>query len=333
MFSFAFDGLKGTPGTNGEGVPTGGTTGQFLKKSSGTDYDTEWADVEIPTKVSDLENDAGYMAGMTILSYGNSTFADFLAAYTAKKVVYCRASSNSNPATGSQTRLAFMAYVNNADNPTEVEFQYYRSVSTHTASQQGDQVYVYKLAKTAGWTVTTREASVKVVAGTNMTSSYSNGVIMLNADTPTKATVGLGNVDNVQQYSSTNPPPYPVTSVNGSTGAVTVPTYESKAAASGGTDVSLVTTGEKYIWNTRELPSGGSAGQVLKKSSATDYSVEWGDAGGGGTFVVNFSGQSYSGAGWTADKTLSETYAAYQSGLTVIGVHSGLMMIFELNSA
>lgn len=35
--------------------------------------------------------------------------------------------------------------------------------------------------------------------------------------------VGLGNVDNVKQYSATNPPPYPVTSVNGMTGAVTVP--------------------------------------------------------------------------------------------------------------
>ena len=36
------------------------------------------------------------------------------------------------------------------------------------------------------------------------------------------ASVGLGNVDNVKQYSATNPPPYPVTSVNGETGAVTV---------------------------------------------------------------------------------------------------------------
>jgi len=34
--------------------------------------------------------------------------------------------------------------------------------------------------------------------------------------------VGLGNVDNVKQYSATNPPPYPVTSVNGKTGEVTV---------------------------------------------------------------------------------------------------------------
>lgn len=39
-----------------------------------------------------------------------------------------------------------------------------------------------------------------------------------------KSDVGLGNVDNVQQYSATNPPPYPVTSVNGQTGAVTIST-------------------------------------------------------------------------------------------------------------
>lgn len=37
-----------------------------------------------------------------------------------------------------------------------------------------------------------------------------------------KADVGLGNVANVLQYSTNNPPPYPVTSVNGQTGAVTI---------------------------------------------------------------------------------------------------------------
>lgn len=42
------------------------------------------------------------------------------------------------------------------------------------------------------------------------------------AVTLTKADIGLGNVDNVKQYSASNPPPYPVTSVNGQTGAVTI---------------------------------------------------------------------------------------------------------------
>ena len=35
-----------------------------------------------------------------------------------------------------------------------------------------------------------------------------------------KSDIGLSNVDNVKQYSASNPPPYPVTSVNGKTGGV-----------------------------------------------------------------------------------------------------------------
>lgn len=51
-----------------------------------------------------------------------------------------------------------------------------------------------------------------------------------NPEKPTyaKSEVGLGNVDNVRQYSANNPPPYPVPSVNGRTGAVEV---EEKGAA------------------------------------------------------------------------------------------------------
>lgn len=115
-----------------------------------------------------------------ILSYGHSTWAEFLSAYNANAVIYCRASSNSNPATGSQTRMAFMAYVSNAANPTSVEFQYYRSVNAHSATQQGDQVYIYKLDKNSGWSVTVREAYTRIVAGTGLTSSYSNGVLTIS---------------------------------------------------------------------------------------------------------------------------------------------------------
>lgn len=120
--------------------------------------------------------------GMTLLSYGKSTWQEFIDAYTTNSIVYCRASSNSNPASGSQTRLAFMAYVNNADNPTNVEFQYYRSVSSHSATQQGDQVYVYKLDKNSGWTVTVRQSYTKIVAGTGLKTSYSNGVLTISLD-------------------------------------------------------------------------------------------------------------------------------------------------------
>lgn len=49
----------------------------------------------------------------------------------------------------------------------------------------------------------------------------------------TKSEVGLGNVDNVKQYSASNPPPYPVTKVNGKTGAVTLNASDVGADASG----------------------------------------------------------------------------------------------------
>lgn len=154
----------------------------------------------IPSKTSDLTNDSGYITGMTILSYGNSTWNDFITAYNAKKVVYCRASSGSNPASGSQTRLAFMAYVNNAETPTEVEFQYYRSVSSLSDSQQGDQVFVYKITSSGSWTVTTRNAFTKMVAGSGLTSTYNNGTLTMKLDgtLPTKTS----DLDNDSDFTS-----------------------------------------------------------------------------------------------------------------------------------
>ena len=53
-----------------------------------------------------------------------------------------------------------------------------------------------------------------------------SGVVVLTA-----SDIGLGNVDNVQQYSATNPPPYPVTSVNTQTGAVTLGTLVDVSAS------------------------------------------------------------------------------------------------------
>lgn len=165
-------------GTGGAVLSVNGQTGTVVLDAA--DVGALPDDTAIPTKTSDLTNDSNFMSGMTILSYGKSTWADFIAAYTANHIVYCRASSASNPASGSQTRMAFMAYVSNETNPTNVEFQYYRSVNAHSATQQGDQVYVYKLDKTAGWTVTVRECYTRIVAGTGINATYSNGVLTIS---------------------------------------------------------------------------------------------------------------------------------------------------------
>lgn len=117
-------------------------------------------------------------AKLVEMSYGESNaWAKFIAAYNAGSIVYCRASSNANPASGSQTRKAFMAYVNNAASPTSVEFQYVRSVSSKTEAQPVDQVFVYTLTNTNGgtWSVASRNMGPKIAAGAGISVSYSNG--------------------------------------------------------------------------------------------------------------------------------------------------------------
>ncbi len=66
----------------------------------------------------------------------------------------------------------------------------------------------------------------------SFTANSANDVnIDINVPTD-KSDIGLGNVDNVKQYSASNPPPYPVTSVNGKTGDVVLD--------AGGTQVKIV---------------------------------------------------------------------------------------------
>ncbi len=93
----------------------------------------------------------------------------------------------------------------------------------------------------------------------------------------TKSEVGLGNVDNVKQYSKDNPPPYPVTSVNGKTGEVTVsvPTVPSttnilKGNGSGG--LVAASRGSDYI------ASGNIVKQTLVSTETTpteNYAINW----------------------------------------------------------
>ena len=127
-----------------------------------------------------LSGDGTYKSGglpMVILSYGNSTWSEFINAYKNNVIVYCRASSNANPASGKQTRMAFMAYVNDSDSPTSVEFQYYRSMNptNKSISQMSDQVFVYTLTSSGTWSVISREASIKSVvcdASTGLSATY-----------------------------------------------------------------------------------------------------------------------------------------------------------------
>lgn len=70
-----------------------------------------------------------------------------------------------------------------------------------------------------------------------------------NPHAVTKSQVGLGNVDNVKQYSASNPPPYPVTSVNGNTGAVNLTADDVGALSTSGGTLTGNLTG-RYLTGT-----------------------------------------------------------------------------------
>lgn len=92
-----------------------------------------------------------------------------------------------------------------------------------------------------------------------------------------KSEVGLGNVDNVKQYSASNPPPYPVKSVNGKTGAVTVsvptvPSTTSLIKGNGSGGLAAATRGSDYI------ASGNIVKQTLVAAESTpteNYAINW----------------------------------------------------------
>ena len=85
---------------------------------------------------------------------------------------------------------------------------------------------------TGTWLRTTADTSLGSAA--SKIAVINNGWIYSRTAGQIKSDIGLGNVDNVKQYSATNPPPYPVTSVNGRTGAVTVHEVPSVTTADNG---------------------------------------------------------------------------------------------------
>lgn len=151
--------------------------------------------------------------------------------------------------------------------------------STRTALESGTELTILmgKIAKwfnDLGWlafkdTVTTNDVSAGIKASLKKADSALQSV--------SKSDVGLSYVANERQYSSENPPPYPVTSVNGKTGAVTVsvptvPTTTSLIKGDGSGGLAAATRGSDYI------ASGNIVKQTLVASESTpteNYAINW----------------------------------------------------------
>ena len=96
-------------------------------------------------------------------------------------------------------------------------------------------------------TLTIRRNSIDVGSFTANSANDVDIDINVPAD---KSDIGLGNVDNVKQYSASNPPPYPVTRVNGKTGAVSLTASDIAAATSSDINTALNRTNAVNVANS-----------------------------------------------------------------------------------
>lgn len=208
----------------------------------------------IPTKTSQLTNDSGYLTDVSGKLDKTGDGSNVTAAFTA-------ASTRANIATGEKLSVLFGKIAKWFSDLGSLAFK-----STVAKSDLASDVQT-SLGKAdsalQGYTET--DPTVPAWAKAKIKPSYS------------KSEVGLGNVDNVKQYSADNPPPYPVTSVNGKTGEVTVPSVNVPATTSlikgnGSGGLAAATRGSDYI------ASGNIVKQTLVASETTpteDYAINW----------------------------------------------------------
>ena len=176
---------------------------------------------DVPTKTSQLNNDSGFVdaagasAAAPVQSVNTKTGAVVL---TATDVGAVAASDVTQTLGSSTTKVpsekAVADALSGAGAGDMLKATYDPTGSVEQAGGIPDYV--------AGQLPTVNDATLTIqkngaAVGTFTANASANKSINI---TMAKGDVGLSNVDNVKQYSADNPPPYPVTSVNGETGAV-----------------------------------------------------------------------------------------------------------------
>ena len=140
----------------------------------------------------------------------------------------------------------------------------------------------------------------------------------------TKSDVGLGNVDNIRQYSASNPPPYPVNSVNGQTGTVVIDTHDDLIPTQASSTNKLTT--ENFVNSTVATSTATFRGTYNSLAELEQVSADENDYG----FVVStdtagntvYNRYKYASGTWVFEYALNNSsftaaqWEAIQSGIT-----------------
>lgn len=227
-----------------KGMPSGGTAGQVLKKASGTSYDTEWADSSEITIDESLNDSSDNPVANYVLADAFTDIDERLIALAENKV-------DAPPIPVNDKNLYCIGCVENN--------------VTH------DWVWGAKLFPVSS---DESENSDTIAAATSLTYQLFD-MVGGKADKPTgqvgthpgyfkRTKTGSGPFDYSNTWQTTDKA---LTTEDGLADAKAV--GDALALKANAVDV-------------HSVPSGGGAGQVLRKASATDYDLEWATPSGGG---------------------------------------------------
>lgn len=167
----------------------------------------------IPTKVSAFENDVGYL-----------TQHQSLANYALKSELPKNVSDLTNDAKYITASGAPVQSVNGKSGAVELTSSDVGALPTSGGTLTGNLKVGSANIQTNGYIVGTwlqgTTPNHLTTAATKIAVQDGSGWVYHRTAKEIKSDIGLGNVDNVKQYSASNPPPYPVTSVNGKVGSI-----------------------------------------------------------------------------------------------------------------
>ena len=171
--------ITGQRGPAGQGVPSGGTTGQVLKKASNTNYDTEWAD------------ESGGGGGDTVIDLGILTFTDGVFHGTITQEVFNSISAGSKVVFLTTGLIGGGCIVSSLGDPAEIFY--------------GDLLVYYNGAVTAYCLVISSDLNVNVYQRPAITSyvdevsignafSTVSNIVTTTADSPDASSLPEGTL-------------------------------------------------------------------------------------------------------------------------------------------
>lgn len=248
----------------------------------------------VPTKVSELPNDANYITAdqAPVQSVNNKTGAVSL---TASDVDALPADTiiptvNNATLTIKRNSIDVGSFAANAANDVNIDINVptdksdiglgnVDNVKQYSATNPPPYPVTSVNGKTGAVSVNVPSASSTIpkapgTASAGTSAAYAREDHIHPKQAVTKSDVGLGNVDNVKQYSASNPPPYPVTSVNGQTGEVNL-----VASEVGAVPTSRTVNGKALSANITLTASDVGAATMTQVNSAIQTAI--GNAIGG----------------------------------------------------